>query len=381
MLVTSNVINDPRVQKEAQIAADNQLRVTIIGREDRQNDQTPLQQRNYTVELLPIKRSDQDSLIIRLFERAKFMRALYDRCVKLRPNIIHANDFDTLPAAYYAARKLRCAIVYDSHEIWTEQGRIGKHNALKRMVQAYERHLMERVSANIAVSNASAGKFVEMYNIPRPHVVTNCPYSFRERDEVKKSRGFEVIYHGIFAEDRGYEDYCLAAKRLTDDDVTLVLRGFGPLEERLRAIVGQEGLSNRVRFDAPVAVWDMTAAAARSHVGVVLMRPVNISFKYTVTNKVFEYVQAGLPVIMSDTVENRYLSEHYGIGLVLQEITPDTVAEAITTLRRDTGLYAKLRSNVLTAAKRFSWEQEGQKLIDIYRQVSRRESPLFGKAD
>lgn len=366
MLVGNPVVKDPRVRKEAQIAADHGMRVTVIGRAGSPPDQAPSTDLPYEIVLVPLPRLPDDPLLTRIINKAKFSYALYKTCVGLRPDLIHANDFDTLPSAYYAGKRNHIPVIYDSHEIWTEFGFITRIAPLKWLLQRYERFLLHRIAGVLSVSHTAADQLARMYQIPRPHVITNCPYALPNRNAIPKNPGFEVLFHGIFSPGRGYEEFCLAAQHLSDD-ITLVLRGFGPSEDHLRALVNGSGAGHRVRFDAPVDVAEMTAAAARSHVGAVLTRPININFTCTVSNKLFEYLQAGLPVIMSDVPEHRLLNERFGFGLIIDDVTPQHIARAILQLKNDPPLFEQLRARALRAADELVWEKEGLKLIDIYR--------------
>ena len=178
MLVTSNVIKDPRVQKEALIASENDMEVYVLGRKDELIDQKPLESRPYKVILIDKIRTESDGLLKRIIERISFGISLYKRCIQIMPDIIHANDFDTLPFAWMASRRLKCSIVYDSHEIWSENGRVAKYWLAKKIIQLFERFLIKRVDKVVSVSNAAATKLGEMYKIEKPQVVTNCPYFY-----------------------------------------------------------------------------------------------------------------------------------------------------------------------------------------------------------
>ena len=241
----------PRVQKEAQIASDNGIKVSVIGRFDDTVEQASLQSRSYDVHLVNITRSDNENMVQRIIERSRFGYALFRNCINLKPDLIHANDLDTLPFAYYAGKKLGCPVVYDAHEIWIDERISPRYPLVKWLLRRYEKYLAKRVACVISVSNAAAGKLAELLTIARPVVITNCPYSLAERETITKNDGFEVLYHGIFRPGRGYEEFCMAAQELPED-ITLVLRGYGPLEAALHELVDRLKLNTRVRFDEPV---------------------------------------------------------------------------------------------------------------------------------
>jgi len=368
MLVTSNVIKDPRVQREAKLAHDNGFEVFVLGRRDRKFNQNLLEQLPYKVILADVNRNDNDNVIKRIFERLSIGFSFVAKCIKLRPDIIHANDFDTLPFAFIASLFTCSKIVYDSHEIYTENCGLAKRKLLKKIIKLFEKFLIKKSHMVVSVSNAAAKKLSEMYGIEEPLVVTNCSYSAQIKQPVIKNNKFEVLYHGIFGEGRGYEEFVESAEYLPDD-ISLVVRGYGPIEQKLHAIAENEKIRDKVIFAKPVEINELIKCAAKSHVGVVLTKPVSINFEYTVSNKLFEYIQAGIPLILSGVKEHRYLVEKYGIGIIIDKVEPKCIAEAIMKLYNDPMLYEKLRNNVLNAAKIFKWETEGMKLIKVYNRL------------
>lgn len=68
-------------------------------------------------------------------------------------------------------------------------------------------------------------------------------------------------------------------------------------------------------MDKPVEVKELVDKLAESNVGVILTKPVSINFEYTVSNKIFECIHAGLPVILSPVKEHIYLNENINLAL------------------------------------------------------------------
>ena len=285
-----------------------------------------------------------------------------------QPDVIHANDFDMLDLGYRAAKKCNAGIVYDSHEIFAENIGIAEHKWAKKLIIRSERRLVHKIDRMISVSNAAADYFVKKYSIPRPTVITNCPMRNPLPLKEKTKGVFEVVYQGLMVRGRGYEEFANAAKYLPDG-ICLKFRGYGSLEAQLRATVNEENLSEKVLFDQPVEVAELVQAASASHVGVVLTRPVNLNFLLSVSNKVFEYAAAGLPVIMSDVPEHRYLNEKYHFGMILDEVTPQKIAEAITYLYQNESAYQTMAENAKRMSEEMNWEAESKKLLEIYHSV------------
>ena len=145
-------------------------------------------------------------------------------------------------------------------------------------------------------------------------------------------------------------------------DIRICVRGFGRMEESMRARVKEKSIKNFI-FYPPVSVERLIPEAACSHVGVAITKPVCLNFKLSVSNKLFEYAAAGLPVIMSDIPEHRYLNERYQFGIILADDSPNALADAIIQLYEGVDVYNKLAENAKRMSLEVNWENEFWKLL------------------
>ena len=123
------------------------------------------------------------------------------------------------------------------------------------------------------------------------------------------------------------------------------------------------------RFYPPVNVQDLIPRAAESHVGVAITVPICLNFKLSVSNKLFEYASAGIPVIMSDIPEHRYLNEKYNFGIILEQDTPEALANAAIRLYEDKQLYETLAQNARSMSMQVNWETEFSKLVQAEKEM------------
>ncbi|MGW6301714.1 glycosyltransferase [Peribacillus butanolivorans] len=363
LLVSSNVIDDPRVRKSAKLAAQNDFDVTAIGRYDINKEQTYSTFDEFKISTIKIFKKG-NGVISRIWERFLFSLHMYKECVKVKPDVIHANDFDTLPFGYLAAKRVNAKLIYDAHEIFTENGMVVRYPFFKKFAQVLEKKLIKQSDQFISVSHSSAEQYAKMYNIPKPNVITNCPFRL-EIIPVEKSKTFEVLCHGQFVADRGYEELIISQTLLPIEKVKIKLRGFGEYKQFLLQIAEENEVDKHI-FAESVSVTEVVSKAAKSHVGVVLTKPISLNYKLTVSNKLFEYINAGLPVIMSNVDEHRYLNELYNFGLIIDEVNPNEIKKAILRLYEDEELYNTLKTNAIKASKSLNWEVEGEKLIKLY---------------
>lgn len=371
IVVSNSLKKDPRVIKQIKIALERGYIVQFVGYYDEFYDEDFLNNLGckYDIVYLSNKYLGKLKSPFKKIYRILFKSiSAYKRICKFNPDIIHANDFDMLSIARLAAKKCKAKLVYDSHEVFAENIGIYHKKLLKNYIILREQSLVKKVDSMISVSNAAADYFKEKYKIKRPMVITNCPMRNTIPLKEKAKDKFEVVYQGLMVLGRGYEEFVMSANKI-DNGIQLVLRGYGSIEEKIRTMIKENDFDDKVRLDKPVEVAHLISAASSSHVGIVLTRPINLNFELSISNKVFEYAAAGLPVILSDVPEHRYLNEKYNFGIIIEEVTPENIAKAVNKLYKDKELYNNLVQNAKKMAEEMVWENEAKKLIEIYNQL------------
>jgi glycosyltransferase involved in cell wall biosynthesis len=294
--------------------------------------------------------------------------------IRLKPKVVHVCNLELLIAVFVPCRALKVKIVYDSFEIWADMGRVlfdnrilnaVVHTISKKLLMFIEALLVRRVDGFICVSNAMAEYFVRLYHVPAPTVVTNCPYFFA-KTETKRNGSFEVLYHGNYGPGRGVEELIKSAKYLSGG-ATIVLRlSYISDEHRLTDLIAKCGVRDRVSVREPCRMSEVVRKASRSDVGAVFTLPTNTNHLHTVSNKIFDYINAGLPVIMSNVKEHVYLNNKHKFGIVIDDLDPEHIATAIMELRNNRILYDRLASNAVKASRELNWEVESRKLVELY---------------
>ncbi|MCD0802765.1 capsular biosynthesis protein, partial [Staphylococcus aureus] len=165
-----------------------------------------------------------------------------------------------------------------------------------------EKHIVKhRVNAFVTVSHAAKEYYQSKGYKKEANVITNAPI-LNDSREFKEIENFkEIVYQGQIVMDRGYEEFIIASSAFKQNAPSFIIRGFGPHEEVIKELISYN--SENIRLDKPVEVKELVDKLAESNVGVILTKPVSINFEYTVSNKIFECIHAGLPVILSPVKE------------------------------------------------------------------------------
>ena len=287
-------------------------------------------------------------------------------------DVYHSHDLTTLPIGYIAKRKTGGKLVYDSHELFTEV--VGLRSFERFMFKLMERCLIRRVERVITVNNSIAEVLSKRYGVELPQVVMNCP-SLGDREKpmpansLRRKLGLPqgmpiILYHGGFSLGRGLHNLILAASYLNEGKI--VLMGWGKIEQELKDLVKDKGLADRVLFTEPVLPSQVAGQVAAANIGVPLAQNTCLNNYYSISNKFFDYVRAGLPVVTSGFPELKRVVEGYHVGKTCNPEDPRDIAAAINWVLADKDRYEEMRRNALEAAKIFNWENESKKLLDVY---------------
>ena len=290
--------------------------------------------------------------------------------------VYHAHDLDALLPAARAAGKRKARLMYDSHELFVEQSSLVDRPRIRAFWRWLERRLIRRVDLVLTVSPAIAESLQETYNLPqRPVLVRNLP-PFREPvggEGLRQALGLVgddeplVLYQGGFLTGNGLPEQIAAMRQIGEG--RLALLGSGPMEESLRRQVTAWGLEDRVRFLAPVPFSQLHAFTCGADLGLCVIKPTGNSFRWSMPNKLFEYLMAGLPVVAGDTPEIRRVIEETGTGALVDPEDPEAIAAAIRGLLKDEPLRRRMGEAARQSAEKYCWEREAPRLLEAYEQL------------
>jgi len=374
-VVLNSIWYDPRVRKQIVEYMASRVELCCVGFQCSRYDPEKVAQIPCPVTIVPPNQKyqgHQRNPLKKIHREHIRNRDMCKAIVAQKPDIIHANDLDALIPAFMAAKKLGCGLIYDSHEVYVENFFNGGNKLYGIILKRKERNICRKVDRMICVSHAAAEYFAKEYKIPKPMVITNCSLKAEQAISAEKNPGFEILNHGQFYAGRGYDIMVEAAKYLKDyPEIKLAMRGFGVMEQQLRDRV-EELKADNVIFYPKVLVQELIPYASRSMVGVAMTEAICLNFKLSVSNKLFEYASAGLPVIMSDIPEHRYLNEKYQFGIVLKDNSPKTFADAVIKLYTDKDFYKNCAENAKRLSEEVNWETEFGRLIVVETEIMKK---------
>lgn len=278
---------------------------------------------------------------------------------------INAHSLAVLPLSVVASFFTGAKLVYDTHELETETSECkGIRGQLARVV---ERIFIRRCDKVFVVSESIGQWYADAYKIPHPIVIRNIPqFKAVDSESNRLRRTMQIsednivfIYQGGFIEGRGVERLLRIFADLPDKH--LLCMGSGPLD----TLVVDAALNHsNIHHIPPVAPSEVLGYSCAADVGICLTDNTCLSHYYSMPNKIFEYLHAGLPIIINPLFEQQRIVETYVCGWIAPE-EDRACAEMLRSITRED--IAKRLSGVALARKEFCWVKERTRLENAYR--------------
>jgi len=281
-----------------------------------------------------------------------------------RPDVVHANDLDTLPAGWLLARRAGARLVYDAHELYSEFD-VPAPRIARRLILLLEGALARRADAVVTVSDGIAGELRSRLRLRHdPLVVLNAPPRADLEPTSPAPGALRVVYQGGLGPGRRLEDL-LGAAEAEGVELTIRIRMADP--DELRAAIAAWGLADRVRVADPVPPEQVLEALAGFDVGLIFDRPGTRNSALSTPNKFFEYLMAGLAVVAPHLETLGPLIVEEGIGVTYDPSRPHSLGPTLEDLARDPGRVAKMRRRARElAVTRLNAETAADKLAEAW---------------
>jgi glycosyltransferase involved in cell wall biosynthesis len=288
------------------------------------------------------------------------LRLLFYLCFRSF-DILGTVDADTLPAGWLLRHLKRIKLVFDAHEWFSQVPEVVCRPAVQGIWEWVERKLIPAADAAYTVCSSIADHYTKISGIPF-QVIMNAPPLDSNHPKHEPEEPHFILYQGALNRGRGIEAMIQALHRL---DIRLVLVGEGDLSQELRELVKREGLDHKVHFAGWVAPEQLKYHTCKAWLGLNVSENQGLSYYYSLNNKFFDYIHAGLPSLINAFPEYLHLMEQWQVGIAVDS-DPDALVAALKQLQEDPALYAQLEQNCREAAKTLNWQREAEKLIDIY---------------
>lgn len=356
--VTNDLVTDNRIHKVACTLLKSGAQVTVIGR--KRKNSLSVNNRPYQTKRFNLLFSQGPAFYLEYNIRL-FLYLFFRRC-----NIIVSNDLDTLPGSYYASKLRFKTIVYDSHEYFTEVPELVDREFPKKVWKILESKILPKIKFAYTVSESIAKTYHKKYGIEM-EVIRNVPYFIKQPHANRNNGTKHILYQGSLNVGRGLEQMIDAMQFL--EDVKLTIIGDGDITGQLKQRIEQKKLGAKVEMKGKIPFAELPKHTAKANLGLALEENIGLNYYYALPNKLFDYIQARTPVLVSPFPEMQKIVKKYEIGTVYDHKDPKELAKKIKEIFELKNRYQKWQENTQIAAQELCWENEEKTLMNIYSQM------------
>lgn len=356
--VFSNLYTDQRVEKVCRTLHENGYDVELIGNNW---EGLPEMERPY-----PFSRIHLKSKKLRL-AYIEFQWKLYREILKRADEntVLLANDLDALWPNVLVSKKLNIPVVYDSHEIFTEQPSI-QGRFVQKIWRFLEKNL-KKVKYMMTESYSYADWFQKKYHV-NPVVVRNIPFKINENIALQNNSTKIILYQGALNQSRGIPQAIKAMHHV--ENAVFKIVGDGPQRKDYEKVAQSEGLLNtKVEFLDKMKPADLRKFTRKADVGLSVEENGGVSYLYSLPNKIADYIQSKVPIVMINFPEMQRVYSEFKVGEIIDNHNPETIANAINkVLKNGSAFY---RNELDRAAEVLCWENEESKILELFEKVKR----------
>ncbi len=303
------------------------------------------------------------------------------RALKLKPEIIHCHDLDTLAIGVALKLLTRKPLLFDAHEDFPfmyESAPEVTHSArMARLLRLYEKVLIRFVDRVIAAELLYTDAMQKYYGIT-PAVIMNFPNLDGFNSSVDASTiikqyelGGKVVISqiGAIGETRGTFETLQALQYLKYDNLRCFLIGSVTVELRrkIRESIEKYSIKEKVilLLDG-IRYEDIPKYYRASDITMSLLYP-NPKYVTSVPTKLYESLAMGVPVLAADLPHIRKIIDTYKVGLCANSQDAKDIAEKLNTLILDKQMRERMGQNGLKVAREeFNWGESEKRLIKVY---------------
>jgi glycosyltransferase involved in cell wall biosynthesis len=364
--VTNDLTTDQRVSRLCKTLCSDGFEVILTGRILRES--LPLKD-------LPYKtRRVRHWFNKKVFFYAEYNIRLFFYLLFTPFDILHSNDLDTLPANYLASWIKRKPMVYDSHEYFTEMPGLSGRPAVKKLWEFIERKIFPHLKFVITVNDSIAEIYRKKYS-RHIHVIRNLPERITLNPTIAPSlfglpenKKLIIMQGRGINRDRGAEEAIQAMHYI--ENAVLVIAGDGDVMNDLKELVVKEKSGEKVYFIPTLPYMELMKLTSICHCGLSLDKDTSLNYRYSLPNKLFDYIMAGIPVLASSLPEVRKIVEQYGTGMIATEVNPRSIAEKLKIILFEIPGDA-WKEKLSKASEELNWDKEKHKLSTLYTLITK----------
>ena len=300
----------------------------------------------------------------------KFIFILSFNLIKSKASIIFAEDVYTLPFAVIFSRLKNGKVIYDSRELYGHLAGLRNRKIVQAIIRAIERIFIRGAHKIITTGSLDSEYIEKEFNLKDTIVVRNLPliagnfepFNFRKHLGLNKDIKI-LLYQGVILHGRGLQKIFEAINRL--NNCVFIILGDGEARDFYQNLANEKGLLNKVFFWGKVEQPELLEYTAGADIGLTIIENLSLSYYYALPNKMFEYIQAGIPVLASHFPQMKEIIDKYKVGLYIDPENIDEIVDTLNILMNNYELINNLKRNCIIAGRELNWNKEINKLLYV----------------
>jgi len=355
--VSSDLCTDQRVHKTAVTLQQMGFEVLLLGR--------------MLPDSFPIERTYKYKRLRLIFKKEVWFYIEYN--IRLfffllfsKSDLYLSNDLDTLLPNFLISRLKSKPLVYDSHEMFCEGPELQGRRFVQSVWRTIEKWILPKLKHTYTVSQSIADNYNKQYNT-NFQIIRNIPKLEVKKKKVEKLQFNDkkiILYQGVMNPGRGLKEIITAMPFI--DSAVLLIIGFGKVEEELKELVVKIGVEDKVFFFGKVSFEHLVFYTKQADIGLLLERPLGLSFKYALPNKLFDYIHAELPIIASPLLEIKRIMDENEIGVIIENYNPKYLADIVNIMLNSLEKRKVWKANMVKLKQELNWEKESKRLNKIF---------------
>ncbi|HEY4148646.1 MAG TPA: glycosyltransferase [Chitinophagaceae bacterium] len=294
---------------------------------------------------------------------AEFNLRLFFFLLGQRADAACAIDLDTILPVHLVSRLRGIPRVYDAHELFCEMKEIVTRPAIYKIWKRIERFCVPAFRRGYTVNAIIAAEFEKMYGVQ--YEVIRSIARLEDVAPVEKTERF-ILYQGAVNEGRCFETLIPAMQKVP---ARLLICGDGNFRTQAQQLVKQYGLEEKVIFKGMLEPEALKMVTRSAYIGITLFDDTGKSNYYSLANRFFDYLQAGIPQLCVDYPAYRELNNLSEVAVLTKDVSTESIAASLNGLLENDQEYKRLAANCQKARLSLNWQEEEKKLIAFYHQL------------
>ena len=363
--VINDLVTDNRVNKSCMALIECGYDVTLVGR--KLSNSLPIP--NWTFKTIRLKMIFKKGPLFYFF----FNLRLFFVGLINKTDLFYANDLDTLAPMFLLSKLKKKPLIYDSHELFCEVPELKASRIKKSIWQKLEGYIIPKLQTCITVNVSIAKIYEAKYNVPFYIIrnISDFDQSFIPKSRVQLSLPEDkkiILLQGAGINlDRGAEEL-IDAMEFVQNAVLYIIVSGDVCENLKQKVSFNKSIQNKVVLINKLPKSELINYTFNADIGLSIDKNTNLNYLYSLPNKIFDYIQAEIPILASRLPEIENIILQYKIGDFIDDHNPKTIANKLNEMLYSQQL-SSYKKYLAIAKKEITWKSEKEKLLTIIKNI------------